>query len=120
MSYCGGDILGERGPRAQNVRVGGHGKAVWPGSRRAIVVKSAEIRAGPRALRKRTEIIPNGVDLDCFVRTSRECARGSAGMMVAAVVLFGGHRFHPRKNYRLAEAAVQESRPGGKHVKLIP
>ncbi|TMH06617.1 MAG: glycosyltransferase family 4 protein [Betaproteobacteria bacterium] len=70
--------------------------------------------------RERTEIIPNGVDLDCFVRTSRDRARARLGWDDAVVVLFGGRRLDPTKNYRLAEAAVQQLTARGMQAKLIP
>jgi glycosyltransferase involved in cell wall biosynthesis len=124
VSYCGGDIIGEEGRFARRTWswVGSVASRLAGFAASAIVVKSTQMfERLPRALRKRTEIIPNGVDLDCFVRTNRECARARLGWDdQAAVILFGGERLHPRKNYRLAEAAVQELAARGKHVKLIP
>jgi len=123
VSYCGGDINGEEGRVARRTRswigsVASRLAGFWAA---AIVVKSAAmIERLPRALRKRTEIIPNGVDLDCFVRMSRDCARARLGWDDQAVVLFGGRRLDPTKNYRLAEAAVQELAARGMGVKLIP
>jgi glycosyltransferase involved in cell wall biosynthesis len=123
VSYCGGDINGEEGRFARRTRswVGSVASRVAGFAASAIVVKtSAMVERLPRALRTRTEIVPNGVDLECFVRTSRECARARLGWDDRPVALFGGRRFDPTKNYKLAEAAVQELAARGKQVKLIP
>jgi glycosyltransferase involved in cell wall biosynthesis len=123
LSYCGGDINGEEGRVARRTWS-------WAGSvasrlagfaASAIVVKTtAMLEQLPLPLRQRTEIIPNGVDLNRFVRMSRDEARARLGWDDRAVVLFGGRRLDPTKNYRLAEAAVQELTAGGIEVKLIP
>src|SRR5437868_14025618 len=65
VSYCGGDINGEEGKLARRMRS-------WAGSvasqlagfaAAAIVVKTAAmIERLPHALRKRTEVLPNGVE----------------------------------------------------------
>jgi glycosyltransferase involved in cell wall biosynthesis len=123
VSYCGGDINGEEGRLARRTRswVGSVASRLAGFAASAIVVKTAAMFDQlPRALRKRTEIIPNGVDLDCFVRTRRDDARARLGWDERAVVLFGGRRLDPTKNFKLAEAAVQELSARNVDVKLIP
>ena len=74
VSYCGGDINGEEGRVARRTRswVGSVASRLAGFAAAAIVVKTAAmIERLPHALRKRTEIIPNGVDLDSFVPASR-------------------------------------------------
>jgi teichuronic acid biosynthesis glycosyltransferase TuaC len=122
VSYCGGDINGEEGGFARRTRswIGSVASRLTGFAATAIVVKNAAmIERLPRPLRKRTEIIPNGVDLDCFVRTSRDDARARLGWDGEAVVLFGGRRFDPTKNYGLAEAALRELAARGMQAKLI-
>jgi glycosyltransferase involved in cell wall biosynthesis len=123
VSYCGGDINGEEGRIARRTRswIGSVASRLAGFAAAAIVVKSAAmIERLPRALRKRTEIIPNGVHLGCYVRMSPNSARARLGWDDQAVVLFGGRRLDPTKNYRLAEAAVQELAARGTPAKLIP
>lgn len=123
VSYCGGDINGEEGRLARRTKswVGSVASRLAGFAASAIVVKTAAMLEHlPRPLRKRTEIIPNGVDLNCFVRASRDDARARLGWDDGAVVLFGGRRLDPTKNYSLAEAAVQELTARGIAVKLIP
>jgi glycosyltransferase involved in cell wall biosynthesis len=123
VSYCGGDINGEEGRIARRTRswIGSVASRLAGFAAAAIVVKSAAmIERLPRALRNRTEIIPNGVDLDCFVRTSRDRARVCLGWDDRVVVLFGGRRLDPTKNYRLAEAAMEQLAARGMQAKLIP
>ena len=122
VSYCGGDINGEEGKFARRARS-------WAGSvasrlagfaAAAIVVKTtAMIDRLPHALRRRTEIIPNGVDLDCFAPTDRDVARTRLGWDDQPVVLFGGRRLDPTKNYTLAQAAMQELARRGLRAKLV-
>jgi len=123
VSYCGGDINGEEGRIARRTRswIGSVASRLAGFAAASIVVKTAAmIERLPRALRKRTEIIPNGVDLDCFVRTSRDRARARLGWDDGVIVLFGGRRLDPTKNYGLAEAAVQQLTARGMQAKLIP
>ena len=123
VSYCGGDINGEEGRVARRIRswVGSWASRLAGFAAAAIVVKTAAmVERLPYALRSRTEIIPNGVDLNSFVHTSRDGARTSLGWDDQAVVLFGGRRLDPTKNFKLAEAAVRELAGRGMRVKLIP
>ena len=123
VSYCGGDINGEEGRIARRTKswVGSVASRLAGFAATAIVVKTAAmVERLPGALRKRTAIIPNGVDLDRFVRTNRDFARARLGWDDRAVVLFGGRRFDPTKNYGLAEAALRELAARGMQAKLVP
>ncbi len=123
VSYCGGDINGEEGRVARRMKswVGSVASRLAGYAAAAIVVKSAAmIERVPRALQKRVEVIPNGVDLDAFVHTSRDGARARLGWDSGTVILFGGRRFDPTKNFALAEAAVGELAARGASVRLIP
>lgn len=123
VSYCGGDINGEEGRVARRTRswIGSVASRLAGFAAAALIVKNtAMLERLPSVLRKRTEIIPNGVDLDGFVRTSRDSARVRLGWNDQAVVLFGGRRLDPTKNYILAEAAMNELAARGVQAKLIP
>jgi glycosyltransferase involved in cell wall biosynthesis len=123
VSYCGGDINGEEGPIARRTRswLGSVASRLVGFAASAIIVKTEEmLERLPRALRQKTEIIPNGVDLDCFTPTDRNFARARLGWDDRAVVLFGGRRLDPTKNYKLAEAAVQELAARGTPAELVP
>jgi glycosyltransferase involved in cell wall biosynthesis len=123
VSYCGGDVNGEEGTLARRTKswIGSVASRLAGFTAAAIVVKTpAMLQRLPSAIRKRTEIIPNGVDLDYFVRTNRDVARTRLGWPDERIVLFGGRRVDPTKNYRLAEAATQELNNLGERAKLIP
>ncbi len=123
VSYCGGDINGEEGRVARRMKswVGSVASRLAGFAATAIVVKNASmLERLPRALRKRAEVIPNGVDLDSFVRASRDDARARLGWDSGTVILFGGRRLDPTKNYALAEAAVKELAARGAPVRLVP
>ena len=123
VSYCGGDVNGEEGRVSRRMRswIGSVASRLAGFAAAAIIVKTAAmIERLPRELRHRSEIIPNGVDLDSFVPMDRDRARRSLGWDDQAVVLFGGRRLDPTKNYQLAEAAVKELAGRGIKAKLIP
>ena len=123
VSYCGGDLNGEEGRLRRRTKswVGSVASRAAGFAAAAIVVKTAEMMERlPRPLLKRTAVIPNGVDLDFFVRMNRDDARRGLGWDDRPVVLYGGRRLDPTKNYRLAEAAVQELAARGIKAKLVP
>ncbi len=123
VSYCGGDINGEEGGFARRIKswVGSVASRLAGFAAAAIIVKNASmLERLPRALRKRAEVIPNGVDLDSFVHASRDDARARLGWDSGTVILFGGRRLDPTKNYALAEAAVRELATRGTPVRLVP
>lgn len=73
----------------------------------AIIVKSENIRQ--KVHRKSiTEIIPNGVDLECFKPENKMDARKALGLKaIKKYVLFLANPNHKWKNFGLAEKAVQ-------------
>src|SRR5207237_10506011 len=119
----GGDMNGEEGRVSRRTRSAiGSGASRPAGFAAAAVIgkNTAMLERLPRVVRKPTEIIPSGVDLDRFVRASRASARARLGWNDQPVVLFGGRRLDPTKNYGLAEAAMKELAARSVQAKLIP
>jgi teichuronic acid biosynthesis glycosyltransferase TuaC len=114
ISYCGDDLLGTPSPA--------HPARMTPRSRllakmfaqfarcaSATITKSRQMMLElPRGVRERNHLIPNGVDLEMFKRIDRAEARRRLGWDPdETVILFVGNPAIARKNYALAESAVQ-------------
>jgi len=123
ISYCGGDLNGEEGTAARRFRswigrVASKGVAF---AAPAIVVKTQRmIDELPRSARRHAAVIPNGVNLQQFAPLAATAARTRLGWGKERIVLFGGRRLDPTKNYRLAEAAVRELVARGSRARLVP
>ena len=84
----------------------------------AVIVKSQEMKQSAR--RRDSYVIPNGVDFDLFRPQARSEARKALGWeQERAYVLFANNPKIPRKNYALAQAAVERLKAKGIDVELV-
>lgn len=84
----------------------------------AVIVKSQEMKQS--AGRLDSYVIPNGVDFDLFRPQARSEARKALGWKPEqAYVLFANDPGIPRKNYALAQAAVERLKDRGIEVELV-
>ena len=122
ISYVGGDLLGNPGPGGLTLKsrleAGVFRQLAWRAA--ATITKSEEMqRALPKSLRRRNNVIPNGVDLDRFAPQPRAQARQVLGWNPnEEVVLFLGDPSDPRKNVTLAQDAVADLRRSRNGVRL--
>jgi teichuronic acid biosynthesis glycosyltransferase TuaC len=121
-SFCGEDLLGA--PRASGdtlksrVEVAAFRQAARAAT--VTITKSQEMeRVLPEPVRRRNHVLPNGVDLERFRRSSRADARAQLGWdRDERVALFLGNPNDPRKNVELAHATAAELRRRGEAVRL--
>lgn len=84
----------------------------------AVIVKSQEMKQS--AGRRDSYVIPNGVDFDLFRPQARSEARQALGWKPEqAYVLFANDPKIPRKNYALAQAAVERLKDRGIEAELV-
>ena len=84
----------------------------------AAIVKSQEMKQATR--RKDCYVIPNGVDLDLFCPQSRSEARKALDWeQERAYILFANNPMIPRKNFALAQAAVERLKGKGIDAELV-
>ena len=84
----------------------------------AVIVKSQEMKQS--AGRRDSYVIPNGVDFDLFGPQARSEARKALGWEPErAYVLFANDPKIPRKNYALAQAAVERLKNRGIEAELV-
>lgn len=84
----------------------------------AVIVKSPEMKGAARRLD--SFVIPNGVDFELFRPRSRTEAREALGWeQEQAYVLFANDPGIPRKNYALAQAAVERLKDRGIEAELV-
>ena len=84
----------------------------------AVIIKSAEMKQATN--RQDSYVIPNGVDFALFCQRSRSEARQVLGWQQGrAYVLFANDPEIPRKNYALAQAAIQKLQDKGVAVELV-
>ena len=126
ISYCGGDLHGEVGNlRRRTKTLLGVAASVAAGflAERLVVKSESMLACLPRALRRRTSVIPNGVDLARFRPIDRESARAALGWALRTpIVLFGGRANDPTKNFPLAQSALEivgKRFPGARMEQLI-
>ena len=84
----------------------------------AVIVKSMEMKRASK--RQDSYVIPNGVDFALFRPQSRSEARQVLGWQQdRSYVLFANDPTIPRKNYKLALAAIQKLQARGIDVELV-
>lgn len=123
VSYCGDDLLGTpRGDgaltlssRVRRTILRFHARSIT----RAIT-KSSQMRATlPPRVRRRTAVVPNGVDRSVFHPIPRSEARRRLGWSAQdRIVLFAADPAVERKRFRLAEAACHQAKEGSKPLRL--
>jgi len=123
VSLMGSDLLGdvdERGDLTLRSRFDGWASQVLASLVEHVIVKSPAMLHKLRWA-KHVTVLPNGVDFALFRPMDRGAARRALGIeLKQRVVLFAADPHNPRKNYALAQAAVErlQSRIGS--ATLLP
>jgi glycosyltransferase involved in cell wall biosynthesis len=123
ISYCGGDLNGEEGGNARRLKAfaGSVISRLAGAFATNVIVKTPQMHEHlPEWLRRKSVVLPNGVDIACFSPRGREAARAALGWGGGTIILFGGRREDPTKNFALAKAAVDELIARGLQARLIP
>lgn len=116
ISFCGSDLLGNydsTGEKTWSGRLSGMLSRVGAVGCRRAIAKTQELKESLwlSGLRKKCDVIPNGVDLDLFRPMSQAEARAALGWdHKDSVVLFMDRKGAWVKDPVLAQAAYQEAR----------
>jgi glycosyltransferase involved in cell wall biosynthesis len=114
VSYCGDDVLGTpdgNGGLTARSRAEAALFRQLAHVAAATITKSEEMeRVLPSRRRTRNHVIPNGVDIERFAPRPRDDARRELGWGDEPIALFVGDPEIPRKNHKLAAAAVEHAR----------
>ena len=109
ISYCGGDINGEKGTLTRRLKHQlGVYLSLWAGrSASLLIVKNKDMMAIlPTHLQSKTILLPNGVDTKLFAPMEKKAARKELGWNDQPTVLFAGRPDDPTKNFNLAKQAI--------------
>lgn len=125
ISYCGNDVYGGVGNVIKKLKDGLGVYASFAAGyvARNIIVKSEHMLSFlPSNLVRKTLVIPNGVNTDAFRIISKDVARKEIGFPNGKkIVLFGGTRKIPRKNFPLAQESIEilKKNLGDENIDLV-
>ena len=109
ISYCGGDINGEKGTLARRLKHQlGIYLSLWAGrSASLLIVKNKDMMTIlPARLQSKTILLPNGVDTKLFTPMKKNEVRKELGWKNGPIALFAGRSDDPTKNFDLAKQAI--------------
>ncbi|SFR33792.1 glycosyltransferase [Litoreibacter janthinus] len=112
ISYCGSDIFGHTdvdGKTSFKSAVLAAIQRLFGYRAAQVIVKSGEMKEQlPKAVQKKTHIVPNGVSFDRFHPGDKQAERARLGLQPDTFyVLFPYDPLRLRKNYRLLEQAIE-------------